>query len=221
MINAIYCDMDGVLINSEPLWNDCIRTVFARVGIDYTQELELACAGLSNDQGISLVLEKSPNCKETPESLAEAITAEVVRVLGIDPNPNPGVKEFLEFIKSLNVPTALVSSSPHAVINAVLDSQGWKKYFDIVISGEEVSTSKPNPAVYLEAIKRTGVEDISCSVAIEDTYAGVRAARGAGLKTYSLLSYPTEKENILSTGAILCSGLDEVVASLKPKYNEQ
>jgi HAD superfamily hydrolase (TIGR01509 family) len=184
--------MDGTLIDSEPVWVKAIETCCAKAGITVTPVLLAACAGLATADGIRLVLQHHSGHRGVdPEILGAAIKDQVWECLRRQPPVMSGADALLRELHRRGVPMALVSSSPRQLIQSVLDGLAWPPFFQFSLSTEEVGPSKPDPAVYVEAIRRLGASPAE-GLAVEDTLAGLRAARGAGLFVVAIPSYPHE-----------------------------
>ncbi len=208
MIDAILFDMDGTLVDSEPVWTRSVRECFAAAGIRMTASLEAQCAGLSNRDGIRLVLDAFPESRVDCVALERAITETVERALLHDPHSMTGADALLRALQRRGVPMALVSSSPRRLIDCVIAGQRWNGMFDVTLSTEEVGPSKPDPAVYLEAIRRLGFAPSAC-LGVEDTMTGLRAARAAGLTVLAVPSYPHEDTALKRSADVAFSALAE------------
>lgn len=153
MIEAVVFDLDGVLIDSEPVWEQ------VRHGSRY----------LSDELGVDL----------PPEQVGSVVVERMAARYAQQVPVLPGATDALRRI-ARRWPVALASSSPRALIDAVLAPAGWSMLFSVTVSTEEVGRGKPAPDVYLAAASRLGVAARSC-VAIEDSTNGLRSAAAAGL----------------------------------------
>ncbi|MDD5705682.1 MAG: HAD family phosphatase [Kiritimatiellae bacterium] len=190
-VRAVFFDLDGVLIDSEALWRDAIGKTFATAGISLDDGLYAMCAGLDTREGVRKVLERFPDCQADADVLGREIEAAVHDAFARDPHPMPGADGLLKRLCGLRIPLALVSASPMALIDLVLRSQQWQKHFRTIVSSEGMRAGKPDPGVYLEAIRRMGV-GAADGIALEDTLAGVRAAHAAGLRVLAIPGYRSE-----------------------------
>ncbi|MEM7008630.1 MAG: HAD family phosphatase [Thermodesulfobacteriota bacterium] len=179
MIKAVIFDMDGVMIDSEPLWEKTERILLKRRGIEYTADYRDQIVGLNqNDSGKLLV--ETFNLKDSVE---EIIDERVVILTGIYEEELEVVKELIPLLnqlQDLDYKLAVASSSPLRVINFVLDMFSLHQYFPVVVSGECTDDGKPHPAIYLHTAKRLEIDPSEC-VAIEDSINGVKSAKAAGM----------------------------------------
>lgn len=181
MFKAVIFDMDGVIIDSEPLHNETDRRVLSNYNIDASDvDLNIYAGKLNYD--IWAELKSIYNIPESIEDILH-LRAEYNMCMIREYNGGaiPGVKELLMELKSRNILTAIASSSPVEFIDAVVDKLCLREYFDIIISGEEVQKGKPEPDVFLKAAEMLNVKPCEC-VVIEDSTNGVRAAASAGMK---------------------------------------
>ena len=176
---SVAFDMDGVLINSQPLHYEIDIAVLKACGYPANIDTVTPYTGQSNP-------DRWPKYKQTLallQSVKELIElqtkfqAEIFIKANLP--PTDGITALLKFLKSQNIPTAVASSSSHALINQVLDMCQLKQYFTFLVSGEDVKTSKPAPDIYLKVAKDFGLPPGNC-IAIEDAPIGIRAAKNAG-----------------------------------------
>ncbi len=179
MIKAVIFDMDGVMIDSEPLWEKTERILLGRRNIDYSPEYRDQIVGLNqNDSGRLLI--NTFRLNETVEDIiserVEILTAIYEKELEVVPSLIP----LLSTLKGNDYLLAVASSSPLRVINFVLDMFSLHDYFSEVVSGECTDNGKPHPDIYLHTAERLGVEPWEC-IAIEDSINGVKSAKAAGM----------------------------------------
>lgn len=181
MFRAVIFDMDGVIIDSEPLHCETDRRVLSNYNIDAsTVNLDKYVGKVNYD--IWAELKNMYNISESIENILH-LRAEynMDMIREYKDGAIPGVRELLMELKSRNILTAIASSSSLDFINAVVDKLCLREYFDIIISGEEVQKGKPAPDVFLKAAEMLNVKPCEC-VVIEDSTNGVRAAISAGMK---------------------------------------
>jgi HAD superfamily hydrolase (TIGR01509 family) len=179
MIKAVIFDMDGVMIDSEPLWEKTERILLARRDIEYSPTYRDQIVGLNqNDSGKLLI--DTFELKETVEDIiferVEILTAIYEEELEVVAELTP----LLEDLRDNKFKLAVASSSPMRVINFVLDMFSLHEYFPVVVSGECTDKGKPHPAIYLHTAERLEIEPSEC-VAIEDSINGVKSAKAAGM----------------------------------------
>jgi len=153
MIKAVIFDMDGVMIDSEPLWEKAERILLARRGIDYNPTYRDKIVGL-NQKDSGRLLKETFNLPETIEELlAERINL-IVRIYEEELELIPSLKTILKELKKSGFLLALASSSPLRVINLVLNRFSLNEFFSVVVSGESVEFGKPHPDIYLSTAIR-------------------------------------------------------------------
>jgi sugar-phosphatase len=174
-ITAVIFDMDGVLVDSEPLWQEAEIEVFAGVGVELTAERCQETMGLRIDEAVDHWWVRHPWPGPSPIEVAEAIVARVTELIAERAEPLPGVHEAIAAARRVG-PIALASSSPRRLIDAVLAR--FDLDFDVVHSAEDEAFGKPHPAIYLTTADRLGVAPTRC-LAVEDSVNGVVAAKAA------------------------------------------
>ena len=178
---AVIFDMDGVLIDSEPLWKIAMEEVFSSLGSTLTKADFQKTVGLRIDEVIHFwnVTEKWGVVDES--QVEQDIISKMEELIIKNPFPLKGVIETLEFLKAKDVKVGLATSSSKRLINAVLNSLNINHYFDFTWSAEDESHGKPHPAVYLSVAKALNVSSTKCLV-IEDSYNGVISGLAARMK---------------------------------------
>jgi len=187
MIAAVIFDMDGVLVDSEPLWQRAEVKVFEEVGLHLSHADTDRTIGLRIDDVVAYWFEKQPWTSKTPKEVQEAIVTEVVRLVRSEGVPMPGVLASLEACRNLNVSLGLATSSPFSLIDAVLEVVEAEKLFDVVCSAVNEEFGKPHPAVYLTAARRLEVPPQRCLV-VEDSIFGSEAGKAAGMTVVAVPS---------------------------------
>ncbi len=177
-MEAVIFDMDGLLIDSEPLWELAEADFLAAHGKRFSHEIACKTTGLRLDELIP-AMKKYYGFEGDDASLGREIIDHLFRHFEKGIPILPGAQHALESL-SRRFPVALASSSSRRVIGHVLDLNGWRQYFKSVCSGEEVPKGKPAPDVFLLAAGRLGVSPSQC-VVFEDSLNGVRAAKAAGM----------------------------------------
>jgi len=210
-IGAVVFDMDGLMVNSEPVWHVVTAEVFAKVGIQLEMPDLLATTGLRLQDTVARHLSKfTPKETVTPEELMKGIKDGMVAKMRAEASPMPGLLSALNFFKSKNVPMAVASSSPVELIDATLECLKITSYFDHKISALDEEYGKPHPGVYIKAAKLCGVSPLEC-LALEDSVTGCLAAKSARFKCISVPDtfLNADKSKYAFTDAVLES-LDQV-----------
>ena len=179
---AAIFDLDGLLIDSEPLWRRAEIEVFATVGVALTEPECHQTTGLRTDQVVAYWLERRPwdSGRSPAAGVAAAINARVIDLIGECGEPKAGVGHALQFMRDRGLRRALASSSSMPVIEAAIDRLGIGDAFEVIHSADFEERSKPAPDVYLGAARRLGIEPALC-IALEDSVPGVEAAKAAGM----------------------------------------
>lgn len=180
MIDTAIFDMDGLLIDSEPLWRAAERRVFATVGLELSDAQCMETMGLRTDEVVAYWFERHPWDGPSQAEVEELLIVTVGELIAERGQPLPGVDETLDLLAGAGYRLALASSSPPSLIDAVLAKLGLAERFELTCSALHEEHGKPHPAVYLTTCRRLGVEPGQC-VAFEDSPAGVRSAHAAGM----------------------------------------
>jgi HAD superfamily hydrolase (TIGR01509 family) len=183
---AVLFDMDGLLVDTEPLWFETETEVMGRLGTQWTTQDQAALLGGSMERTVGYLLAKatrpaSPRDVERwmTEGMLERVRAGRVEV-------RPGARELLTEVAAAGLPYALVTSSLRPLAEAVLAGTGFR--FPVTVCGDDVSTTKPDPAPYLLAAKLLEVTPARC-VALEDSLNGVASATAAGCAVVAVPSF--------------------------------
>ena len=189
MIKAVIFDMDGLLIDSEPLWQESEINIFKKVGLHLTREMCMETMGYRIDEVVKYWFEKSPWEGSSFDVLEREIFEEVERLIKLKAEPMEGVNYILELFKSKKLRIGLASTSPMRIINTVLEKLSISHYFEVLNSAEFEEFGKPHPAVFINAAKKIGIEPYSCLV-FEDSFNGLIAAKAARMKTVAIPDKP-------------------------------
>lgn len=181
MIKGVIFDMDGVLIDSEPLHQQTFIRYLADLGVNLTPAEHDAFIGTTNRRIFGALKESHGLAGELPELVAEYERRYLVTLqqAGVD-SPIPGVRELLTQLRQNGQLLAVASSSPRAHIDKVLEQLQLTELFCATVSGNEVRESKPAPDIFLKAAELIGLQPNECLV-IEDSFNGVCAAKAAGM----------------------------------------
>ena len=208
MIQAVVFDLDGVLIQSEEVWDSVRERYVVERGGRYDEEVQRAMMGMSAPEW-SRYLRDEAGVPEEPEAINRDVVELMLEAYRRELPLLPGAQETVRRIAA-TFRLALASSSNREIFEEVLDLAGLEDCFQATVSSEEVARGKPAPDVYLEAARRLGVEPELCA-AVEDSHAGIRSAKTAGMRVLAIPnpSYPPDDETLALADVTLAS-LDEL-----------
>ena len=203
-IEAVVFDLDGVLIQSEEVW-DAVRETYTRErGGRYDAEIQRAMMGMSSTEW-SRFLHETAGLPDRPETINDDV---VRRMLAAYADHLPLIDGAVDAVRRLaaDFTLAVASSSNRALIDGVLAQTGLADCFAATVSSEEVERGKPAPDVYLEAARRLGVPAARCA-AVEDSHGGIRSAKAAGMRVLAIPnpSYPPDEESLAQADVVLDS----------------
>ena len=170
--------MDGVLVDSEPIWRAVEREVFARVGIEVTDEDLFETMGVRVADVVERWHRRHPWDEPSREEVARSIVDGVAQAIEREGAFNQEAIRAIDYVEGLGLRLALASSSPMRLIRAVLSLGGLADRFEIVLTAEDEEQGKPDPAVYRSAALALRVAPERC-LAVEDSVNGVRSAKAA------------------------------------------
>ncbi|MEV4396718.1 HAD family phosphatase [Nonomuraea sp. NPDC049607] len=209
-MEAVFFDMDGLLVDSEKVWLEIETRVMARLGAEWTPQHQAHLVGGSMERTLDYMLGVSG--ADVPAStVQEWMVSGMVERLAEGVGVMPGAAELLEALRDEGVPVGLVTSSMKEIAEAVLKGFGRDR-FDVVVTAADVERTKPDPEPYLKAARLLGVEPVRC-VVLEDSPNGVAAATAAGCAVVAVPNLlPVEP----APGRLVVSSLAEVgVADLR------
>ena len=182
---AVLFDMDGLLVDTEPLWLETETEVMARLGAPWSPQDQEALLGGSMDRTVSYLLAKAAR-PVPPETVARwMLDGMLDRVRAGRVVVRQGARELLTEVAAAGLPRALVTSSQRAFADAVLSATGMA--FPVTVCGEDVTATKPDPEPYLLAVKLLDVDAAGC-VVLEDSPNGVASATAAGCRVVAVPS---------------------------------
>jgi HAD superfamily hydrolase (TIGR01509 family) len=204
MIEAVVFDLDGVIVDSEQVWDDVRERLAKERGGRWHEGAQAAMMGMSSPEW-SVYMHDEIGLSESPEEINEEV---VRRMLARYGDGLPLIDGAVEAVRRLAdaFPLAVASSSNRPLIETVLREARIDDRFDAVVSSEEVAAGKPAPDVYLEAARRLGVEPTHAA-AIEDSSNGIRAAHAAGMRVIAVPNthYPPSEDALALAAAVAAS----------------
>jgi HAD superfamily hydrolase (TIGR01509 family) len=205
-IDAIIFDMDGVLVDSEPVHFEATRLLMREHGIDYTWLEEENFFGCT-DREVFRQLRRRFGLSAHEDELADAWIERVVQLLPERIVPMPGVPAVLSALRASGRRLALASSSSPAIIRTTIEGLGLLDAFEASVSGRDVAKGKPAPDIFLEAARRLGLAPARCLV-VEDSQNGLRAALAAGIPCITIPCASTARQDFTGAAARLSSLAD-------------
>lgn len=185
MIKAVIFDLDGLLIDSEPLWQEAEILVFKQVNLVLTSELCRQTQGLRIDEVVDYWYQQYPWTNLSKLEVEELIVSKVIELIHLKGQPLPGVAQAIAFVQSQNVEIALASSSSLKIIQAALQKLNLTEVFLEIYSAESEDFGKPHPGVYLTTAQKLDILPQFC-LALEDSLNGVLAAKAAQMKCIAI-----------------------------------
>jgi HAD superfamily hydrolase (TIGR01509 family) len=210
VIDAVVFDLDGLLLDTEQLWDEVREELARERGGRWSERAQADMMGMSSPEW-SRYMHDVVGLAEPPDEIAD----EVVRRMEARYRQRlpllPGAREAVERLAA-RWPLGLASSSNRPLIDLALEGGGLARFFRATASSEEVARGKPAPDVYLEACRRLGV-DCTRAAAIEDSRSGIRSAHAAGMKVVAIPNphFPPDEESLALADVVL-GGLDELTS---------
>ena len=196
MINTVIFDMDGVLIDSEPIHWQVNQDYFASIGAPIRDdEYSDRFVGLPLDKMLEHIKETRGIDRSIEEMFTESMANHLEAFSNADLVAVPGIPELIRALKEKGFNLAVASSSAPQLIDIILNKIGLRGYFDLTVSGFEVTHGKPAPDIFLEVASRFKVTPEHCLV-IEDSALGVKAANRANMKVVGVRNSTSGNQNL-------------------------
>ena len=211
MIQAVVFDLDGVIVDSEQVWDDVREEYVRETGGTYTAAATRDMMGMSSVEWSRYLADELGVPGSPQEINAEIVRRMLVRYGDAPPLIDGAVKAVR--MAAARWPLAIASSSNPELIEVVLRAAGLRELFPVTVSSQEVARGKPAPDVYLEAANRLAVEPARC-VAVEDSHNGIRSAKAAGMRVVAVPNphFPPDEEALAHADAVV-----RTVAELTPE----
>ena len=204
MIDAVVFDLDGVLIDSEHVWDEARQGLAEERGGRWSENASRDMMGMSSLEW-SRYMRDEVGIAEPPEEISAEVVRRLERIYRDDLPLVEGAVEAVERLAA-HWPLGLASSSNRELIDLVLELSGLARFFAATVSSEEVARGKPAADVYLEAARRLGVRPERCA-AVEDSENGILAAKAAGMRVLAIPNpqYPPHDEALAAADEVLGS----------------
>ncbi|MEO6914901.1 MAG: hexitol phosphatase HxpB [Chitinophagaceae bacterium] len=185
MLNTVIFDMDGLLIDSEPLWETAGMETLAEYGISLSRDEYYRSTGLRTREWVEFWFAYFGVDAIHTDAAITNIVQKAIQYIGSEGVAFPGTSYIIDFFKERNFKIGLATSSPLDLVNVVISKLGLKNRFDMFTSAEFLSYGKPHPQVYIECAAALGSTSISC-LCFEDSFNGMIAAKAAKMKCVAI-----------------------------------
>jgi len=213
MINAVIFDMDGLLVDSEPAWYRARVELLEQHGEIWTETDQLAMAGVHTDVWVDALCDKLEGQLSREQVFDEILGRMAGFYEGGEVPVLPGADEALGACTG-RYRVGLASGSPMRLIEACLKGAGWGRFFEGLISSDEVEHGKPAPDVYLEMMRRMGLAPMTTAV-VEDSGAGIKSGKAAGASVVAVPNPSTDPgSDVLGLADTRIASLHELVGAL-------
>lgn len=180
-LNTVIFDMDGLLIDSEPLWNEAAAEVFRQYGIQLSKEQYASTTGMRIKEFVIWWFAKNNVPTEQAAKAEQDIIQLVIQKVSAKGKAMQGLEHIFNFFISRKFRIGLASSSPMSLINVVVDKLGVRNYLDAINTADHLPLGKPHPQVYLDCAAALQSHPQEC-ICFEDSFNGLIAAKAAGMK---------------------------------------
>jgi HAD superfamily hydrolase (TIGR01509 family) len=206
-IEAVVFDLDGVIVDSEQVWDEVREAYTRESGGTYTERATRDMMGMSSLEW-SRYMADSLGVPATPEQINAAVVERMLARYGSAPPLIPGAVDAVRRIATRWL-LAIASSSNPELIEVVVRATGLGDVFGVAVSSQEVPRGKPAPDVYLEAARRLAVEP-TCCAAVEDSHNGIRSAKAAGMRVVAVPNphFPPDEEALALADVTVASIAD-------------
>lgn len=178
-IKAVLFDLDGTLVESMSMWGDIDVDYLKKFHIPVPEGLQKAIEGLSMYQ-TAVYFKENFAIEDSLEDIMDEWNRMAYQKYTTEIPLKPGVRAFLDVLKSKNIPCGIATSNSRILTEAILKSHQVENYFSVMVTGDEITNGKPDPEVYLEAARKLGVAPEHCLV-FEDIPFGIMAGKRAGM----------------------------------------
>jgi sugar-phosphatase len=206
-------DMDGLLVDSEPLWLEAEVQALGEVGIPRAELIAADTTGLRNDETVNFWYRRHPWPGPDPAQVSARILDLVTILIQDRAGPMPGVGHALAVCRQLGLPIAIASSSPLTLIQAVMTKLGIEPDVSVIRSAESEAHGKPDPAIFLSTARELGESPRDCLV-LEDSANGVAAAKAAGMRCIAVPAPESRRDPRFGIADAVLDSLQDVTPHL-------
>jgi HAD superfamily hydrolase (TIGR01509 family) len=216
VIEAVVFDMDGVLLDSEHVWDEVREQLAKERGGRWTDSAQRDMMGMSSTEW-SRYMHETIGLPEPPQEINREVVRRLEAVYRESLPAVPGAREAVERLAA-RWPLGLASSSNRELIELALELLGVRGLFEATVSSEEVARGKPAPDVYLEAARRLGV-DPTLAAAVEDSHNGILSAKAAGMRVLAIPNgrFPPGRDALAQADVVLDSLAELTTEAVEPR----
>ncbi|MEW6095248.1 MAG: HAD family phosphatase [bacterium] len=211
MIKAVIFDMDGLMVDTEPLYSVAMSQIAEKRGKCFTLDIKQKVMGRLPIESLTIFKEQL-GLNESPEKLLEEREEIYGKILAQNVKPMPGLFSILELLSKMSIRKAIASSSQRVWIDLIVNKLGILDQFEIIVCGQEVKHGKPKPDIYLLAAKKLNLNPEQCLV-LEDAVSGVEAAKSANMKCIAIPNQFTQGLDF-SNADLVANSLEEIDKSI-------
>ena len=209
-MEAVIFDMDGVIFDSERLVYEGWKALSVKYGFDNLDEIYMKCIGVNSATCRQIYLDFYGEDFPYDKYRQERSDDYHARYSGGRLPMKAGVEELLKYLKETGYKIAIASSTRSALVKEQIEDAGLMKYFDVIVGGDQVKKSKPEPDIFLKAAELLGVKPENAYV-IEDSYNGIRAAKSAHMRPIMVPDMVQPDEEMLDKSWKICDSLKDII----------
>ena len=210
MIRAVIFDMDGVIFDSERLVYEGWKALSVKYGFDNLDEIYMKCIGVNSATCRQIYLDFYGEDFPYDKYRQERSDDYHARYSGGRLPMKAGVEELLKYLKETGYKIAIASSTRSALVKEQIEDAGLMKYFDVIVGGDQVKKSKPEPDIFLKAAELLVVKPENAYV-IEDSYNGIRAAKSAHMRPIMVPDMVQPDEEMQDKAWKICDSLKDII----------
>jgi len=213
MIKAVIFDMDGLLVDTEPLWFRARAELFQSHGLAWTEADQIKCMGVSTAFWAELMADRLDGRMQPDEIVDDIVERMTAYYRASEVELLPGAQEALAWCRA-NYPLGLASGSHKQLVRAAVEGMGWAPLFTEILSSDDCAAGKPAPDVYLEVIRRLGVQPEETAI-IEDAPSGILAGHAAGARVIAVPNrHLPPPEEVLAKADVIIETLESIKRAL-------
>lgn len=192
-LDTVIFDMDGLLVDSEPLWGTAANDVFEQYGFRLSPEQHITTTGLRTREFVHWWFQYFGIGVKEESAAEDKILQRMLELIDTDCTMMPGVEHVFNLFHSLHFKIGIASSSPDALIEMAMERSGIRQYVQGIASGQQLPYGKPHPQVYLNCAETLGSNPPDC-LSFEDSFYGMIAAKAARMKCVVVPDYNQYKQ---------------------------